>query len=242
MKRRAILLGIILVIAVVSELQADQQVIWGCHQKNAGNLRIANGFDSCRPSELPIYWYGMGPGVPFVNAVTVDCARNQTITQALEHIPGSPLLITVKGTCNENVEIVRDDVTLLADPSGGGINGPDASQHTIRVRASRTLIDGLTVTGGKHGINVGGSATIQNCTIHDTGRNGINFYHGGHGVVDNCRITNSQNHGILIEGAVATVTNSTISSNAGAGFMIINSANKYSQNRYSMIYSIHGKD
>jgi parallel beta-helix repeat protein len=223
MKKITIILGIILAISVVSGSCYAQNyansLIWGCVQKNKGNLRIVDGPNSCNPSEVAISWNGNGPGVPVSNSVTVDCSSGQTISQALQQIPGDPLTITVKGTCNENVVIIRDDVTLIGDPSGGGINGIDPNSDTINVRASRTVINGLTVTGKRSGINVGGGATIQNCTIQNTGRIGIVFYHGGHGTVDQCVIQANESYGIYIEGASATVTNSTISSNA-TGIMV----------------------
>ena len=149
----------------------------------------------------------------------VNCTKGQTITRALLGCDGIPMTIQLKGTCNENVEIVRDDVTLIADPSGGTLVPLDPNTSTIAVRGARTVIDGLTVTGGRNGISVSGSggATIRNCTVQNTGRVGIVFYHGGHGLVDNCTVQNNQYIGIFIEGGSATITNSTISSNTGTG-------------------------
>jgi len=189
-------------------------VIYGCYQKNNGQLRIVENTSECKKSEIPISWAGLaGP-----TTILVDCDNGETITDALQQL-GNPLTIQVKGTCNENVEIVRNDVTLIAHPSGGTINGPDPDKITINVRGSpRTVIDGLTVTGGRTGIN--GSAMIRNCTIQNTGRNGISFYHGGSGTVDNCRVQNNPYHGITIEGGSATVINSMISSNTRCGIMV----------------------
>ena len=188
-------------------------VIYGCYQKNNGQLRIVGNTSECRKSEVPISWQGE----PGPTTILVDCGQGETITDALQQL-GDPLTIQVKGTCNENVEIVRNDVTLIAHPLGGTVNGPDSTKHTINVRASRTVIDGLTVTGGRTGIN--GGAMIRNCTIQSTGRNGISFYHGGNGTVDNCQVKNNPQHGIVIEGGSGTVINSTISSNLGLGIVI----------------------
>jgi hypothetical protein len=149
----------------------------------------------------------------------VNCTKGQTITHALQESGDNPITIEVKGVCNENVEIVRNDVTLIAVPPGSGaVNGPDPEKHSINVRASRTVIDGLTVTGGRTGIN--GGATIRNCTVEHTGRNGISFYHGGNGTVDNCQVQNNPHHGVTIEGGSGTVINSTISWNTGLGISI----------------------
>jgi parallel beta-helix repeat protein len=149
----------------------------------------------------------------------VNCTKGQTITHALQESSDNPITIEVKGVCNENVEIVRNDVTLIADPPGSGtVNGPDPEKHTINVRASRTVIDGLVVSGGRTGIN--GSATIRNCTVQNAGRNGMTFYHGGNGTVDNCKVQNNPHNGIFLEGGSATVINSIISSNTGRGILV----------------------
>ena len=150
-------------------------------------------------------------------SVTVDCNAGQDNHPRPAGIWRVPSRLQVKGTCNENVEIVRNDVTLIAHPSGGTVNGPDPDKHTINVRASRIVIDGLTLTGGRTGVN--GGAMIRNCTIQNTYWNGISFYHGGNGTVDNCLIQNNPHHGIVIEGGSGTVINSTISSNAGVGIV-----------------------
>ncbi len=153
----------------------------------------------------------------FDKAVHVNCSRGETITEALQTGDNAPLTIQIYGICHENVEITRDDVTLLAASTGATINGPDSNKHTIDVRGGRTLINGLIVTGGYAGVKVTGSADILNSTIQKTGYIGIVFYHGGRGLVDHCVINNNPGHGIYIEGASVTVTNSTISSNSATG-------------------------
>ncbi len=150
----------------------------------------------------------------------VNCTNGETIARALQVLDIIPITIQVKGTCNENVSIVLDDVTLKADPSGGAINGPDPNTPTITVNAARTVIDGLTISGGMTGILVRGGATIRNCTVQNTGVNGIGFFHGGNGTVDNCTVQNNGGHGVYVEGGSATVINSAISSNANAGIVV----------------------
>jgi parallel beta-helix repeat protein len=155
----------------------------------------------------------------------VNCTNGETIARALQVLDIVPITIQVKGTCNENISIVLDDVTLKSDPLGGTINGTDPDNPTITVNAARTVIDGLTVTGGRSGIKVVGSATIQNCIVQYTGQSGgsssgISFYHGGQGKVDNCTVQNNEGYGVVIEGGSATVTNSRISSNGAAGILL----------------------
>lgn len=162
--------------------------------------------------------------------VTVNCSSGQTITNALQSAPmDQPITITVSGTCNENVVINRDDVTikgtLVPFGTGGTVNGTDATKATITVNGARTVISDLTVTGGRRGINVLGSARIFKCTVENTGprrliSSGISFYHGGQGTVDKCTVRNNRSFGIAIEGGSATVTDSTISGNTDAGIIV----------------------
>ena len=150
----------------------------------------------------------------------VNCTKGQTITRALQGLDFIPITIQVKGTCSENVTIDRDDVTLKADPLGGTVIGFNPNEPTISVRAFRTVIDGLTISGGRVGIAVRGGATIRDCTVQNTGVVGISFFHGGNGTVDNCTVQSSGGHGVSIEGGSATVINSDISSNTFAGIVV----------------------
>jgi hypothetical protein len=222
MRRLNVVIVTILVMVVVTGFPCYGygDVIYGCYQKNSGQLRILTDDTECKPSEVRISWPGhSGPAT-----IVVDCNKGETIANALQQL-GSPITIQVKGTCTENVEIMRDDVTLKADPSAGTITGPDSTKPTIRVRAARTVIDGLLVTGGSSGVsNVGGDVTIQNCMVRNTGSSAILFFHGGRGTVDNCIVQDNARHGIYIEGASATVTNSTISSNTSTGIKVVSGA------------------
>lgn len=158
-------------------------------------------------------------------AVTVDCAAGQTIAAALA-TPGTPLTITVVGTCNENVVINRDDVTLTAGAAGAGVNGPSATANAINILADRVTIDGLTVTGGSSGIVATGATRflLRNCTAGPTPRVGIVAFQGSQGSIENCTVQNNGAGGIAIQSGVATVIGSTISANTGIGININNNA------------------
>jgi hypothetical protein len=171
----------------------------------------------------------------------VNCNKGETITDALQKFDGKPITIEVKGTCNENVTIDRNDVTLIAHPSGGAVSGVEPIDATIIINGDRAVIDGLTVTGGGGGIRVlgknnmirncivqnvgangipfpGGTGTVDNCTIQNSGQNGVNVFNGGGVTVTNSTIQNNGIHGVNIsDGGRATVTNSTISSNNSHG-------------------------
>jgi hypothetical protein len=109
--------------------------------------------------------------------VTVDCDRGQTITDALRQGDArKPLVVVVRGTCNEHVSIGRDDVTLRGQPgTGATVNGPNASTDTILILKDAVNIEDLTVTGGYNGIRLQGPsyAGVKNVLVRNTAFNGI---------------------------------------------------------------------
>lgn len=158
----------------------------------------------------------------------VDCDNNQTISDALRKNDGKLLIITIVGTCNENVTVARDTVTLQADPAGGTVNGPNSTLATITVAGQDVLIDGLRVTGGRNGIDAVGAVrlTIQNCTVEITGRNGINFTQGTNGTVNHCTVQNNPRDGIaVVNGSTAIVTRNTIMGNGRRGVHLFQNGN-----------------
>jgi hypothetical protein len=164
---------------------------------------------------------GRGSADPM--AKKVDCDKNQTISHALETADQLPIRIEVEGTCNEHVTIDREDVTLVAGQSGATVNGPNPGLNTITIVGNRALIDGLTVTGGRTGIVVTGArATIVNCVAETTGRNGITFFQGGSGTVDNSIVQKNAMHGIAIESGSATIIRSQVLENGENGILLFN--------------------
>lgn len=169
-----------------------------------------------------IFVSGMSAAVsPHTQSFTVDCSRGQTISSALEQGDSrKPMVLTIRGTCNENVLIGRDDVTLQGDPKTGAmVNGPSSTLPTISVNAARVVIDRLTVTGGGQGIQVQGlwSMAITNCQIQNTALSGI-YLRFGHARIVNNTIQNAGRNGVeLTEGSAALLDNNLIQYNTIAG-------------------------
>lgn len=67
MKKFAIVVGIILAFLLVLGFNCYAENIYGCQQKNNGQLRIVNNPGACRPSETSISWNITGPEKPQVN-------------------------------------------------------------------------------------------------------------------------------------------------------------------------------
>jgi parallel beta-helix repeat protein len=165
----------------------------------------------------------------------VNCTAGQKIGSALILPAGSPLIITIRGTCNENVSIGRDNVTLQGDPvAGGTINGPDTTRASVFVGGAQGIvIQQLTVIGGFHGIHAqnGAAVTVQNATVQGAAQNGVVANLGASVVVDHSVIQNNGNllstnpavgrNGLAIsDNAAGIVTNSTIVGNASNGVFV----------------------
>lgn len=158
---------------------------------------------------------------PLSQIFTVDCAKGQTISAALERgDERKPLVLIIRGTCNENVTINRDDVTLKGDPNyGATVNGSSAAD-TIAVRASRVLIDRIAIRGGNpNGIAlIGGSnIDITNSDVQSASWHGV-FLTGTSAVnVVNCVVQNNARSGIGLSDASVAIADSQISHNSGSG-------------------------
>jgi Right handed beta helix region len=142
---------------------------------------------------------------PQTNTFTVDCSRQQTISEAITRgDERKPLVINVLGTCNEHVTISRDDVTLRGQPGGEAtVTGPDSSLDTILILKDTVNIEDLTVTGGFNGIRLQGPS-----------------YAG----VTNVLVRNTANHGIIVRAGDIAIMNSTVEYAGGSGVMLARGA------------------
>lgn len=159
-------------------------------------------------------------------AFSVDCAKGQTISSALEKGDSrKPLVLTVRGTCNENVSIDRDDVTLRSDGlSIATVYGPNPGLDAILVTGRRISVEGITITGGRNGIAAIGAAdlNVRRSTVHTTGRHGISFTAGASGTIDATTVRLSPRDGVVMQSAQATIVNSTVTQNALRGVVVSN--------------------
>ena len=158
--------------------------------------------------------------------VTVRCDKGRSIGEALAQHEGA-LTIKVVGTCDEHVAVDRNDVRLIADGPGAGINGPDPTINTVMVTGDRFVLDALTVTGGRNAVVVagGGRAMIRNCVARGGGNGivggiGIVLTQGANGTVDNCESSGNAADGLMLEGAIGIITNSRFVSNGRAGILV----------------------
>jgi len=158
----------------------------------------------------------------------VDCAAGMTIASALKQGDSrKPLVLTIRGQCNENVTITRDDVTLRGDSkSWGVVNGPSSTIPTIDILAHRVTVDWLTITGGQEGIMIHGAlnAVVTGSTIQHTGREGIKLL-GGHARILNSAIRYAGASGVWFQSSHALLSNNIIEYNAGSGVYLHQTSN-----------------
>ncbi len=143
--------------------------------------------------------------------VTVDCATTSLadLLNGVAQRPSVAAVLTIKGTCTEDITLGFDDVTLKGDPvDGGTISG------TITIKgARRVVIDDLTVTGPGDGIvGIDNAAfTVRNSDISN-----------------NSATAGSEGSGIVVvKSSSANITGSTISSNAGKGVAVFFSSSAF---------------
>jgi parallel beta-helix repeat protein len=163
----------------------------------------------------------LGLIVPGLEAaeIKVRCDRGHSVQSALDSLTG-PATLVVTGTCDENVVIKQDDVTL----QGGTFVGPDPNQNTIWVQgARRVVITGVTVSGAGYGVAVsqGGALTLVDSTIQDNAVAGVVVFLGSSATVNACIIQNNTGNGMRItENSTLVLTNSAIQGNGDTGVLV----------------------
>ena len=138
--------------------------------------------------------------------IDVNCASGDRIARALDrpNVLDRRLVVVVNGTCPENVVIERDDVTLKAGGSGGGVSATDATTPAIHVHgARRVIVENLTVIGGQHAVYVtgNGSAAVRGSSVRNAVLTGVQVEGGSNALVDASTIENNGNSGVVAVGA-----------------------------------------
>jgi hypothetical protein len=152
--------------------------------------------------------------------VTVNCnAPGQSITGALRrYVAGYGLLINFSGTCNENIDIVRDDITIRGTTPTATINGTSNTDQVIAIDGKRVRLESLIVTGGRDGITAGrgGTVTVSGVTVQGVPRLGVTASFGGHMLIDGSLIRQCGSTGVTAANAsTVIITNSTVEQNVG---------------------------
>jgi nitrous oxidase accessory protein NosD len=169
--------------------------------------------------------------------VTVDCSTGGAIGPTLASLKARDVL-SVQGTCRENVVIPADfhDVTL--DGQGKAtIAATDARQPAVQVLGREITVTGLTVTGGQFGIaiNRGATAIVENNTIEAAALSGLEVSQNSFGRIISNTMRHNKLHGILVLGSASAHIGvlqtgdrspqpNVIENNGGDGIMVIRSS------------------
>jgi parallel beta-helix repeat protein len=175
-------------------------------------------------------------------AVIVDCNAGQTIRQALTLSGGGGgggggtrlLVITVRGICNENVLITRDDVLINTNGANPAtIVAVDPSQAVIRVDGGRRIVidgvmpNGIALSGGTSGLVAtrGSTVSLANADISGaTFTAAVVSSYGSTLDVDASVLRDSVRGGVAANNAQLVVTNSTVRNHANEGLLAVRSA------------------
>lgn len=146
------------------------------------------------------------PSRAAAETLSVNCNAGETIGGALKTLkPGDTLLVS--GVCSENVEVAGpsgqfDGVTLAGGEGTATIRGSQPSTNTLQLTGVRNFtVKGFRITGGRDGIvvNSGQMIAIENNTIEQVGRHGLQVQRGTNmSHVINTVIRNNPQHGIMV--------------------------------------------
>ncbi len=153
--------------------------------------------------------------------IKVNCGKGESVNSALNRLIG-PTTIVVTGTCYENIDIKKDDVTI----QGGTFVGPDPQQTTIYVEgARRVLIKEAIVGGAGAGVaaSQGASLTLDNSVIEGNARQGVVVTDNSVLILTSSIITGNGTAGVLAQ--------RSSSARIGQSIMGVSGPNRITNNR-----------
>jgi hypothetical protein len=160
--------------------------------------------------------------------VTARCDLGETIAGALTGLnaggrSGLPVVVRVRGTCNENVVLEADGITLQGVGEAPTIAAPDAAEPAIAIEGVRRIvIQGLAITGGDVGVlgRRGASFDLKGSTVSGAARFGVAASFNTVATVQDCTVSGNGSHGVVASnGSSAVVTGGSVSGNTGAGIL-----------------------
>jgi hypothetical protein len=122
------------------------------------------------------------------------------------------------GTCNENVTITRDEVTLQGGADGATLRAADATRAAIVVEAAqRVVIERLAVTQGQHGIVGvrGANLTVRDSRVSFTDGDAILLDRGSHAVIQRSVIETKSAPQIHVSASTAKLMDNTLRGKSG---------------------------
>jgi Right handed beta helix region len=142
------------------------------------------------------------PGIALANNVTVNCPGASLNAAVAALPPNGPNIITVTGTCNEDVSLtdVRS-LTIIAGAGGAKIVQPQDSNTFDIVRSQNITLQSLEIAGvpgstlgfGGGGVNITEASDVHiiGCDIHDNEGGGVLGINGSVLLLRNTNIHNN---------------------------------------------------
>ena len=181
----------------------EENIIYGCYQKENGQLRLVSDPGECKKSENSISW----PGNTTQNSIcrdtktiTVDCSQDETINEALESAcPGDTILVT--GSCYESIVLKSPfhDRIVIDGQGSATINGGD--DDVIRIDGAQgVILREIPSLCGYRGIYAlrGAAFEANNVEIQNAAYRGIQIIENSTATFNNLTVENSNNDGINI--------------------------------------------
>lgn len=154
-------------------------------------------------------------GAQQAQPISVDCGR-ESLQRAVEQA-ASDAVITVTGTCRENLSVAKN---LTLRGPGATLSSPNRYLAVVVVTSGKLFLLGepgrpLTISGGDSGVWVGsGAVTIQQANITGNGW-GVLVSLNGSATVQNSTLSGN-GAGISVIGS-AEISNNTITNHSGCG-------------------------
>lgn len=114
-------------------------------------------------------------------AITVDCSKGQSLNSTLSKLNKNlPIVVYVKGTCSESVQVVGFDNLTLRGLSGATLSQPSTEASPLLIESSRSVtVDHLNIQADASGgpaIGIGSGST-------DIRLRNLNIQGGGEGII-----------------------------------------------------------
>lgn len=183
-------------VAASAQQSVGSTVAVACVNNTSGQLRVVDSGSQCSKREhvlllqLPV----AGGRTSFA----VDCTAGQKVSDVLAEVAEGTqrVVVEITGTCAESVNVMRDDVTLVAAVPGAGLAASE-SGDPLRLQGVRGIeVVGLTLTGGGTALDAVDGAVFLARDVTVTGAEiGIQLSGGANGVLENVVVEQSTGFG-----------------------------------------------
>jgi hypothetical protein len=149
--------------------------------------------------------------------VSVDCDRGESLNKAVNQQTGNsgPIFISVSGTCEEDVFIRRDDVTII------GKDSATISGTVIIENGNRILFQDLTITGPNDGLRIGASyVRLVNSSVSENEYSGLIVFRNSTVELLNTTVAENGEFGAFVQRSAFEVNNSQMLDNGDDGLAL----------------------